>query len=211
MRRPLLLCLALAGACRPALHPASIEGDVSLVLPGGEPAPGIGSTVRLIPQADSLDAVLDGLCQDYETRFRVVATSLPDSLPIDSTLPSRAMLAMQRPRLLARAARRWGATSTRSRATQVGLDSLRALQDRTEATVHTVLVPATQRRVSAGPEARYRFDSLSPGRYAVWAEARIGDNDYTWWAETTLVAGDAMQLALDRSRLAGPERYCHIR
>lgn len=184
---------------------------MSLALPSGDVASAITSTVRLIPHADSLDADLDTLCQDYETRFRAVAAGLPEPLRIDSTLPTRAMLATQRPRLLDRAVRRWGARSSRTQAMQAGVDSLRALQDRTEAGVHTVLVPAAARREVVGSEGRYRFDSLSPGRYILWAEARIGDNDYTWWAETTLAAGDVMQLMLDRSRLAGSERYCHIR
>jgi len=212
VRRPLVVVwLVLTAACRPGPHPASIEGGVSLALPGGDVAPGIGTTVRLIPQADSLDAVLDGLCQDYATQFRAVAAGLPEPLPVDSLLPSRTALVMLRPRQLSRAERRWGARSARTRAQSAGLDSLRALQDRTEAGVRTALVPATARRMSTGAEGRYRFDSLDPGRYVLWAEARIGDNDYTWWAETTLAAGDAMQLALDRARLAGPERYCYIR
>lgn len=206
-----MVLLAMIATCRPGPHPASMEGGVSLVLPGGDEAPGIATTVRLIPQADSLDAVLDGLCQDYATQFRAIAAGLPEPLILDSILPSRSALVMLRPRQLDRAQRRWGARSARTRAESAGLDSLRALQDRTEAGIRSALVPSTARRLSTGAEARYRFDSLDPGRYVLWAEARIGDNDYTWWAETALVAGDAMQLALDRSRLAGPERYCYIR
>ena len=184
---------------------------MSLALPSGDVAPGIGTTVRLIPQADSLDAVLDGLCQAYATQFRLVAAGLPQPLRLDSVLPNRNALAVLRPREIDRALRRWGARSTRTRTQLAGLDSLRALQDRTEAELRTALVPASARRFMTGSEGGYRFDSLDPGRYVLWADARIGDNDYTWWAETTLVAGDAMQLALDRSRLAGPERYCYIR
>jgi len=211
VRRPLrILWLVSIAACRPGPHPASIEGGVSLALPGGDVAPGIGTTVRLIPQADSLDAVLDGLCVDYATRFRAVAVALPEPLRVDS-LPSRTALTVLRARQLDRSHQRWGPRAARTLAQTAGLDSLRVLQDRTEASVRTALVPATARRLSTGAEGRYRFDSLDPGRYVLWAEARIGDNDYTWWAETTLAAGDAMQLALDRSRLTGPERYCHIR
>lgn len=184
---------------------------MSLVLPAGDIAPAIGSTVRLIVHADSLDSLLDLLCQVYVTRFRAAAAELPLPLRVDSTPPSRTMLATERPRALERAQRRWGARGARTRAMVAGLDTLRALQDRTEARVHSVLVPSAARRTTTGTEARYRFDSLPAGRYVLWAEARIGDNDYTWWAETTLAAGDAMQLALDRSRLAGPERWCYIR
>jgi hypothetical protein len=73
------------------------------------------------------------------------------------------------------------------------------------------LVPFTAGRATTDNDARYRFDSLPAGRYVLWAEARIGDNDYTWWAETTVVAGDAMQLTLDSTRLSGSERFCYIR
>jgi hypothetical protein len=184
---------------------------VSLALPGGDAVAVMGSTVRLIPHVDSLEALLDLLCQVYATRFRAVALGLPLPLRIDSIPPSRSELATMRPRELEMARRRWGERAGATLAMAGGLDTLRALQNRTEASVRTTLVPFTAGRVTTDNDARYRFDSLPAGPYVLWAEARIGDNDYTWWAETTVVAGDAMQLALDSSRLSGSERFCHIR
>jgi hypothetical protein len=196
-----------------------IAGRISLATEQGAVEAATGSRVRLLPRSDSLVAALAAVCQDYEQRFHAIEDGMPtlvrrgkpDRLWVEPMVKARATLATRRPIRLELAGRRWGPGAPRTMATQAGLDSLEALLDRTEATVSGVLIAAAARAGVAGPEAWYRFDSLPPGSYVVWAQAHIGDNDYTWWAETLMVQGDSVRLDLDPSREAGTRLYCNIR
>jgi len=208
----------LQAGCRAGPKPTVIAGRISLATEQGA-IEAADSRVRLLRRSDSLVAALVAVCHDYEQRFHAIEDGMPtllrhgkpDRLWVEPMTKARATLATRRPIRLERAGRRWGPGAPRTMATQAGLDSLEALLDRTEANVNGVLIAAAARAVAAGPEARYRFDSMPPGPYVVWAQAHIGDNDYTWWAETLLVQGDSLRLDLDPSREAGTRLYCNIR
>jgi hypothetical protein len=205
-------------SCRAGPKPTVIAGHISLTTEQGA-VEAVDSRVRLLRRSDSLVAALAAVCRDYEQRFRAIEDRMPtflrhgkpDRLWVEPMTNARATLAIRRPIRLERAGRRWGSGAPRTMATQAGLDSLEVLLDRTEANVNGVLIAAAVRAGAAGPEAPYRFDSLPPGPYVVWAQAHIGDNDYTWWAETLLVSGDSVWLDLDPSREAGTRLYCNIR
>ena len=209
----------LPAGCRAAPKPTVIAGRISLVTEQGAIEDATGSRVRLLPRSDSLMAALAAVCQDYERRFHAIEDAMPtllrhgkpDRLWVEPMANARATLAIRRSIRLGLAGRRWGPGAVSTMATQAGLDSLEALLDRTEATVSGVLISAVARAGVAGPEAWYRFDSLPPGPYVVWAQGHIGDNDYTWWAETLLVQGDSLRLDLDPSCEAGTRQYCDIR
>jgi hypothetical protein len=209
----------LPAGCRAAPKPTVIAGRISLATEQGAIEAATGSRVRLLPRSDSLVAALAAVCQEYEQRFHAIEDGMPtlvrhgkpDRLWVEPMVKARATLATRRPIRLELAGRRWGPGAPRTMATQAGLDSLEALLDRTEANVSGVLIATAARVGVAGPEAWYRFDSLPPGPYVVWAQAHIGDNDYTWWAETLMVQGDSVRLDLDPSREAGTRLYCDIR
>jgi hypothetical protein len=209
----------LPAGCRAAPKPTVIAGRVSLATEQGAVEAATGSRVRVLPRSDSLVAALAAVCRDYEQRFHAIEDGMPtlvrhgkpDRLWVEPMVKARATLATRRPIRLELAGRRWGPGAPRTMATQAGLDSLEALLDRTEANVSGVLIATAARAGVAGPEAWYRFDSLPPGPYVVWAQVHIGDNDYTWWAETLMVQGDSVRLDLDPSREAGTRLYCNIR
>lgn len=210
---------ALPVGCRPGPKATVIEGHISLATGQGAIEAAAGSRVRLLRGSDSLVAALMAVCQNYEQRFHAIEDGMPtllrqgqpDRLWVEPMTKARATLAMRRSSRLERAGRRWGPGSPRTIATQLGLDSLEALLDGTEASINRVLIAAAARAGAAEKEAWYRFDSLTPGPYVIWAQAHIGDNDYTWWAETLLAQGDSVRLDLDPSREAGARLYCNIR
>lgn len=209
----------LSTGCRAGPKPTVIGGHISLATEQGAIEAAAGSRVRLLRGSDSLVDALTTVCQDYEARFHAIEDGMPtllrhgkpDRLWVEPMTRARATLAIGRSSRLERAGRRWGPGAPRTIATQLGLDSLEALLDRTEATINRVLLAAAARAVAAEPEAWYRFDSLTPGPYVLWAQAHIGDNDYTWWAETLLAQGDSVRLDLDPSREASARLYCDIR
>jgi hypothetical protein len=209
----------LPAGCRAGPKPTVIAGHISLATERGAIEAAAGSWVRLLRGSDSLVAALTAVCQNYEQQFHAIEDGMPtllrlgkpDRLWVEPMTKARATLAIRRPIRLERAGRRWGPGTPRTIATQTGLDSLEALLDRTEANINRVLIGAAARAAAAEAEAWYRFDSLTPGPYVVWAQARIGDNDYTWWAETLLAQGDSVRLDLDPSREAGTRLYCNIR
>jgi hypothetical protein len=208
----------LPAGCRVGPKPTVIGGHISLATEHGAIEAAAGSRVRLLRGSDSLAAALTAACQNYEQRFQAIEDGMPtllrhgkpDRLWVEPMTNARATLAIRRPIRLEHAGRRWGTGAPRTIATQLGLDSLEALLDGTEATINRVLIAAAT-RTAAEKEAWYRFDSLTPGRYVIWAQAHIGDNDYTWWAETLLAQGDSVRLDLDPSREAGARLYCNIR
>jgi hypothetical protein len=74
-------------------------------------------------------------------------------------------------------------------------------------TVDTALARLTLASSKTGINAHYRFDRVPAGRYILWAETRIGDNPYTWWAPIG-VAGDSVSVDLDNSTEGRAALYC---
>jgi hypothetical protein len=74
-------------------------------------------------------------------------------------------------------------------------------------TVDTALARLTVASSKTGINAHYRFDRVPAGRYILWAETRIGDNPYTWWAPI-VVGGDSVSVDLDNSTEGRAALYC---
>jgi hypothetical protein len=55
----------------------------------------------------------------------------------------------------------------------------------------------------------YRFASVPPSKYILWARTTIGDSHYAWWATVTLAPGDSMRRDLD-NKVASDFPECRI-
>jgi hypothetical protein len=63
-----------------------------------------------------------------------------------------------------------------------------------------------------GINAHYHFDHVPAGKYILWAETMIGDNNYTWWAPVVVEGRDSVSKDLDNSTEAHAALYCgHLR
>ncbi len=72
----------------------------------------------------------------------------------------------------------------------------------------TALLRLTVASSKTGINAHYHFDRVPAGKYILWAETMIGDNNYTWWAPVLVTDGDSVSKDLDNSTEAHVAVYC---
>src|SRR6266550_5421501 len=72
----------------------------------------------------------------------------------------------------------------------------------------TILLRFTVASSKTGINAHYHFDQVRPGKYILWAETMIGDNNYTWWAPVVVAGRDSVSKDLDNSTEARAAVYC---
>ena len=172
----------------PAAKPATVEGDIYLVMQSGDTKPGAGRTVYLLADTPEFRTRHDQICASHQARKRVAEVAdraewdrrfelIRSGQTPPSTKPDAAI-------------REFAQT----------IDSVTSL-------IATVL----RAQVPSGMAAHYRFDGVVPGRYVLFSEWKIGVEDYQWWSPIVLTSAQAMRHDLDNSTEAGGRVYCGIR
>ena len=172
----------------PAAKPATVEGDIYLVMQSGDTKPGAGRTVYLLADTPEFRARHDQICTSHQARHEVARAAdsaeferRSDLIRTRQTLPSTMPDAARRERAAA-------------------IDSVTSL-------IATVI----RAQVPSGMAAHYRLEGVVPGRYILFSEWKIGNEDYQWWSPIVLTPAQAMRHDLDNSTEAGGKVYCKIR
>ena len=59
-----------------------------------------------------------------------------------------------------------------------------------------ILEARVQKTVTTDAQARFRIDSVAPGRYRLWADTTIDATRWTWLQPVTVQAGDSIRVNL---------------
>src|SRR5262249_8684910 len=140
----LALGAALAlGAC--GSRPGTVVGDAYIVTASGQEVSLGGMPVRLIPEAEAIDTLLEKACP--RPRYRRAEPETLDSAAYAGAWRHRA----------------------------------------------EILSPRVTRTVSADRAAHFAFDTVTPGRYRLWADTSYGGTRWTWLAPVRVQAGDTLR------------------
>ena len=197
IRRALLLVAAvLSVGCK---RTASIEGELSIVQ-AGKVRQGLGHTVFLLRNGDSVSQAVDRVCAAYKAE---VAQRDQRARDMDAKAAS---FKRQSERASMRAAvalldsvdkyRQAAAAERRNQSEDSPLDRIR-----------TMVRAAADTQVQTDLEARYRIANLTPGTYALYAEW-LSDQDNLFWAAVPVGAGEKKRLNLDQATLATSKFRC---
>lgn len=74
--------------------------------------------------------------------------------------------------------------------------------------VHEAIANHAVTKAPTGVNAHYRFASVRPGSYWLFAETTLYDRNYHWWAEATVKPGQAARVDLDNEAVDFGERFC---
>jgi len=196
VRTLLLVAAVLSVGCK---RSASIEGELSIVQ-AGQVRQGLGHTVFLLRNGDSISQALDRVCANWK---------------------AQAAQRAQRARDMDAAAERFKRQSERAsmRAAVALLDSVdkyrqaAAAERRTQSEdspldqIRTMVRAAADTQVQTDLEAHYRIANLTPGTYALYAEW-LSDQDNMFWAAVPVGAGEKKKLNLDQATLATSKFRC---
>lgn len=73
-----------------------------------------------------------------------------------------------------------------------------------------LLAPITRAAAVTGRDARFRLDSVPPGRYRVWVETRVQGERWGWMEPVELAAGDSVHLTLGNHNADGDPFRCQL-
>lgn len=62
-----------------------------------------------------------------------------------------------------------------------------------------ILAPRVTRTVTSNAAARFAFDTLTPGRYRLWADTSYGGTRWTWLEPVKIGSGDTVRVALSNA------------
>jgi hypothetical protein len=143
-----------------------------------------GLTIYLRPQMDDLIAELRAICTAYRTSHNNVNPLLTRLMRMQPLLPVL------------------GDTAVTNRVNWM-VDSLkveRDLQKPTAALMIRAKVAATPGlETGTGINAHFRFELVPSGKYFLFGEWKIGDNNYQWWAPIEVLPGTTLKKDLDNS------------
>jgi hypothetical protein len=72
-----------------------------------------------------------------------------------------------------------------------------------------LLASAARAAAATGPDARFRFDSVPPGRYRVWTDAEVQGERWSW-TEPVRVGGDSVHVSLGNHNADGDPFRCQL-
>jgi hypothetical protein len=178
---------------RAAAQKAFIEGDVYLMMQNGDTKKGAGLTINLLRDGEQLRKRLDRICFSHDSLSKElkVREDSPYKAYMDAVLDVR----KERLRMEAKAVH----------------DSL---ANETVATLSAVVFTLAQSAVGhseTGMNAHYSFSNIDAGRYIVFGEWTIGNNEYQWWAPVEIKAGQRLANDLNNSVEAKGKVYCGIK
>ena len=159
----------------------TIQGEVSVPSAFFESWPAVNQTVRLV-QLRYLPRVANDLCREHDAHYLELA-ELWHRIYRERTSGGYTTAGL----------RQLAAEE------QEVVDSLTALFEDTGDGMFEILMALTVDEASAGVAARYTFDGVPPGDYALWAEAVIADLPYRWWVEFTMPRAGTVTLDLNET------------
>ncbi|MCH7717806.1 MAG: hypothetical protein IH876_16930 [Gemmatimonadetes bacterium] len=162
----------------------TIQGEVSVPSAFFEYWPAVNQTVRLVALRD-LHRVAYDLCREHDAYYLDLA-ELWHRIYRERTSGAYTTLGL----------RQLAAEE------QEVVDSLIALFEDTGDGMFEILMALTVDEVSAGVAARYSFEGVPPGNYAMWAEAVIADLPYQWWVEFSMPRAGTVTLDLNETVFA---------
>lgn len=177
--------------------PVSIEGDVYLVTKSGDIKKAAANSVRLIRLSPDLLTKIDDGCTkitDYTKQFlrdkRLFALDSEVAVGLLSHGVPSARATEALPGALMAIAR----------------DSTRLLGE--IATIESNLGAETIATSPTGVNAHYRFSTVAPGRYLLFASTQIGGAYYQWLTSVSAIEGQPLVRDLDNSVLNDSLFYC---
>ena len=174
--------LMLLAAC--SVRAQSVKGDISFPTALFGPWPAVNQTVRLVALRELPRAAFE-LCREHDTRYRGLA-EVWDRVRRERTTGRYTAYGLQRLAI----------------DEQEVVDSLAALFDETAAGMSEILFALTIDEAFAGVAARYRFEGIPPGEYALWAETFVAEMPYRWWLEFRMPAGELVTHDLTETSFA---------
>lgn len=191
--RAFLVGLILLAACgKPEAKKGAIEGDAYLSMQSGDAKRASGLTVSLVKYSPAFDSTLHVICQGFVGSGAPIilhAMTLRDS-------DTKAIIAGDMTKV--------DAIGARMAKFDVASDSV--VRD-LYSSVRSVIARSVADTTGTGMTAHFRFDSVSRGRYIVFAEWAVGQNPYHWWAPVTLDSG-TVRRDLDNSVEGGEQPFC---
>lgn len=176
-----------------------ITGDVYLVMQSGDTKRGSGRQVYLIQSPDSIEQEIRSICASVGLEAKHAGQQGAALLKEASELADKAQEAMAtRTRMglaFAQSTLNSAEKSTAS-ARELGRRAT-LLRDSTLFLIGLTISRAAIDSASAGINAHYRFDDVPPGRYALYSQWTIGENDYRWWVPISVQSGDSIRRDLD--------------
>lgn len=164
---------------------ATVEGDIYLVMESGDTKAGAGRTVYLLADTPDFRRRHAQICASHRVRYETARAADAAALQRAVQLMIAGELPPPPPSL---------------RENGITIDSITSL-------IATVI----RAQVPSGMAAHYRFDRVAPGRYILFAEWKIGMQDYQWWSPIVLTPGQPMRRDLDNSTEAAGQVYCGIK
>ena len=159
----------------------TIQGEVSVPSAFFDYWPAVNQTVRLV-ELRNLPRVAYDLCREHDAHYLELA-ELWHRIYRERTSGGYTTLGL----------RQLAAEE------QEVVDSLIALFEDTGDGMFEILMALTVDETSAGVAARYIFEGVPPGDYALWAEAVIADLPYQWWVELRMPRAGTVTLDLNET------------
>lgn len=183
VKRGIVVGLALlATPLMASAQGATIEGDVYLLMKSGDTKRGSGRIVQLVPLAGEFAEAKAKLCTAMTSRIDYLLGPYADSVNTEIA----------------------AAQKKRDRIAVLSFEGkrdvlLRQLND----SARTLLLDLMQKHATgttgSGMNAHFVFSGVQPGRYAIYSEWTISDNEYAWWAPVSVLQGARLVRDLDNS------------
>lgn len=192
--------------------PSVLHGDVYLVMQSGDTKKGAGRQVYLIANPDSVELRIRAICATVGEGAIKAAEQSERLMTEARELTDRAESAMGGGSGLGVAFARRALDSAQKMTTRAGtlLSRGKILADSALLLVGLTLSHAAVDSAASGVNAHYRFANARPGKYALYLQWTIGENDYRWWAPVTVATGDSVRKDLDNKSEAGSALTCGL-
>lgn len=190
------LALGLSTGCKRA---ASLEGDIEITQ-SGQVRKGIGQTVFLLRNGDSVMQAVDRACASWKTRMKERAERASEF----DARAARFRRASERASMIRSVAlldsvdkyRQAAAAERRAQSEDSPLEQIKEL-----------VRAAVDTHLQADLEGHYQVRDLTPGTYTLYAEW-LSDQDYRFWATVPVGKGESKKQNLDQTTLATARFSC---
>jgi hypothetical protein len=180
---------------------ATIEGELSLASESGEARKGIGHTVFLLRNADSISLAVDRTCKDIkaqETQRVERAREMDAKAELFKRASEKASMRAQV--ALYDSVDKYRQAANAERRTEI-------VQSSSADRIKEMLLSVVDTQVVTDMDGHYRFENVVPGRYVLYVEW-LSDQLYPFWAPVEVGKGDDETLNLDRGTLATAKLRC---